>query len=207
VNVLQQSTGGGFYVVPVGLTGDAVGTAQFTLTGCEIVQGSIGQSNTCGIGTAGNVSFVNAAGVTYILGGAPYIIGGGEETEEQKRQREEWLKAQAEIERRAQQAEERALALLEEIVGAEAARRYRELMYHEMLGASGRRYRLRPRDTVQVMVADRGDEVDYTLCVVLGSVAPPTDKVITLALLLGSGAEGERIVNETGIRRQIRQAA
>lgn len=99
-------------------------------------------------------------------------------------------------------AEAKATRLLRSTVGRSQYALYRKRGHFEIVGQSGRRYRFRKNQRVQIMAENFGDKVDYELCIVSAQVyVPPTDMLITLMMLVLSGEAGEKIMHEKGNRR------
>lgn len=116
-------------------------------------------------------------------------------------QQAEWDRQMAEQEKKARKVERVAARLLKKTVGTRQYSLYKKLGYFELIGQSGRRYRIRLHSRVQVMAENFGDKVEYEICIVHHQEhVPPTDRVITLILLLLSGEAGEKILHETGNR-------
>lgn len=106
-------------------------------------------------------------------------------------------------ERLREKAEAKAEKLLRELAGRRLFEVYKQRGYFEVIGSSGRRYRFRKQQRVQIMKEMFGDAVDYELCVINAgdSYVPPSDMLITLMLLVLSGEDGEKILHEKGNRR------
>jgi hypothetical protein len=106
-------------------------------------------------------------------------------------------------ERLREKAEAKAEKLLRELAGRKLFELYKQRGYFEVIGSSGRRYRFRKQQRVQIMKEIFGDAVDYELCVINAGAAyvPPSDMLITLMLLVLSGEDGENLLHEKGNRR------
>lgn len=117
----------------------------------------------------------------------------------QEKQQAQWKRE----ERRREKAEIKAEKLLREIVGRKMFDLYKQRGFFEVIGDTGRRYRFRKQQRVQIMAENFGDKVEYELCVINGGAVyvPPSDMLITLMLLVQSGEDGEKMLHEKGNRR------
>lgn len=87
-------------------------------------------------------------------------------------------------------AEVKARRLFHKIVGTIRYKRFRELGYHEIVGATGRRYRLAPGQWVKVMTED--DKIEHLLCAHLEFGIPWFDTMIVQHLMITSSKETEK---------------
>lgn len=87
-------------------------------------------------------------------------------------------------------AEVKARRLFHKIVGTIRYKRFRELGYHEIVGATGRRYRLSPGQWVKVMTED--DKIEHLLCAHLEFGIPWFDTMIVQHLMITSSKETEK---------------
>jgi hypothetical protein len=88
-------------------------------------------------------------------------------------------------------AEVKARRLFHKIVGTIRYKRFRELGYHEIVGPSGRRYRLAPGQWIKVFEKD-SDKIDHLLCAHLEIGIPWFDNMIVQHLMLTSNKESEK---------------
>lgn len=102
--------------------------------------------------------------------------------------------------RQAKLASNAAKKLFLSLVGKKQYQLWRKRGYHEVFGASGKRYRLLERSAVREMVGNFGDKCAATLCIVLSQHCPQLDQLIMQMLLLQSGEEGEKLLHKTANR-------
>lgn len=88
-------------------------------------------------------------------------------------------------------AEVKARRLFHKIVGTIRYKRFRELGYHEIVGPSGRRYRLSPGQWIKVFEKD-SDKIEHLLCAHLEIGIPWFDNMIVQHLMLTSNKESEK---------------
>lgn len=88
-------------------------------------------------------------------------------------------------------AEVKARRLFHKIVGTIRYKRFRELGYHEVVGATGRRYRLAPGQWIKVMAED-GKKIEHLLCAHLEFGIPWFDTMIVQHLMLSSSKDTEK---------------
>jgi hypothetical protein len=110
------------------------------------------------------------------------------------------LERNLEEERRRRRAEGRARRLFRQVVGDRAYKRFRQSGWHEVLGASGTRYRLAPGRKVQVMKGPSGDAVDHELCGVVPGGVPWYDTLTVQHLMLSSSRQTEEQFTKTANR-------
>jgi hypothetical protein len=114
-------------------------------------------------------------------------------TEEELRQHEERRKKHEEEDRQRCEAEARATRLFQTIITPEQFNLFGGRGYHEVIGPSGVRYRLRKGERIDVMEGNFGDKVKHKLCIhhphELG--LPAMDTLIHQLLLIVSGQEDE----------------
>lgn len=172
----------------------------------------IGYSGATGITVGTNIQIFagtgtgNSAGV-YTFGncGTAYIVQPPMTPEQQaefERQHAQQRARYAREQRLREKAEIRAEKLLQQLVGKRMYEVYKQRGYFEMICESGKRYRFRKQQRVQIMDGLSGNKVAYELCIIhLDYTVPPTDTLVTLLLLAMSGEDGERIMHEKGNRR------
>jgi hypothetical protein len=117
---------------------------------------------------------------------------------------EEELKQQKEEAERQRLAERRAKKLFLALVGRCAYRLFRKRKYHEVIGASGKRYRLGLGHRVQEMAGNFGDKAAASLCIHESYTwgLPSMDRLITQLLLLRT-LEGEELLQKTANRTEL----
>jgi len=99
-------------------------------------------------------------------------------------------------------AENKATALFVKLVGRDAYRRFKKNGYHEVVGHSGKRYRLRLGRTIEEMSENFGEKVAANLCIhsSYSYRLPQMDVLIQQLLLILSGEEGEQVLKRTANR-------
>jgi hypothetical protein len=88
-------------------------------------------------------------------------------------------------------AEVKARRLFHKIVGTIRYRRFREIGYHEIVGPSGRRYRLSPGQWIKV-IEKGSDKIEHLLCAHLEFGIPWFDTMIVQHLMLTSNKDSEK---------------
>lgn len=156
-------------------------------------------------GIAINNGTMNVSTIT-ICGGSNSIFAHAPMTPEQiaamNEQQAKWAVEMEERRKKEKVAEAKAIKLLRCVVGKRQYALYKKRGYFEIIGQTGRRYRFRYQQRVQIMKENFGDAVDYELCIVSAQVyVPPTDMMITLLMLVLSGEAGEKLMHEKGNRR------
>lgn len=150
-----------------------------------------------GAGSINNVLWTNIPSATGFAqtgitsGGGCYYNGGTQRMfdpvqvealrKDFKSVRESWKRKRAEV---------RAKRLFRRVVGDIAFVKFEQRGYHEIVGASGARYRLEPGRWVQVMKGC-ADQVDYELCAHLEIGIPWFDTMAVQHLMLTSSKESE----------------
>lgn len=153
------------------------------------------------------VGWNGAAGLTYYVRANSYAPIS--ETKEQKAEREErQRKAELEVkelERKRLKAEKAALKLFVGLVGRASYKLFKKRMYHEVIGHSGKRYRMRAGCRVEEMVGHFGDQVAAYLCIHSDHSyeLPQMDTLVQQMLLIMSGEEGEALLTRTANKTAV----
>lgn len=110
-----------------------------------------------------------------------------------------------EREKKRLKAEKAALKLFVGIVGRRAYGYFKKRGYHEVIGHSGKRYRVRLQHRVEEMVGNFGDQIAAYLCIHSDYQygLPPMDTLVQQMLLVMSGDEGEKVLHRTANRTQV----
>jgi len=123
-------------------------------------------------------------GITYGSGGNTV----GFHSDQVRQVREDYDAVKQDWKRR--RAEVKARRLFQRVVGERAYKLFRKKGYHEIVGATHRRYRLRPGRWVQVMKDD--GKADHQLCAHLAFGIPWFDTMVVQHLMLTSSEETEK---------------
>jgi len=188
-------------VFPIWITTSATNSTEITGTATTDPWGMWTQVQGTNAGTANDTTWVTWNSTTGETTFTPQVLHVGstrrEETEEEREARLERTRIareQAEEKRQAQaEAAERARDLFRDLVNPAQFKVFEKRGYHEIVGVSGRRYRLRPGRTIDVMAENFGDKISHRLCIhhPYGANIPKMDTLIHQMLLIHSGEEGE----------------
>jgi len=125
-----------------------------------------------------------------------------EEIEAVRKSREEWNRKQEEERKARERADKRARKLFLDVVGKRKYKEFRKKKYHDVVAASGKRYRLALHATIQEMDGMFGDKAKARLCVHPDNV-PAYDTLVAQLLFLLSGKEGEEQLVKTANRTVV----
>lgn len=174
-------------------------TDTYATTG-YITSGASTTDTTISWGVATTGGFVTYYGQGYI--GEPMTP---EQIEAMKASQKAWEAAQKVEAERRRKSERKATKLFASLVSKAAFKLYHRRKYHDVIGASGTRYRLRPGSMIEVMEGQFGDKVMHKYCIIpeYSHDLPAMDCLIAQMMLILSGDEGEGILKKTAIRHEV----
>lgn len=123
-----------------------------------------------------------------------------EELAASARQQQEYQEQIKEQEKAKQKAKRAATKLFVGVVGRKAYGLFKKRGYHEVIGHSGKRYRLRLGVRIEEMAGNFGDSVSARLCIHTDAGIPEMDTLVIQMLLVMSGEDGEKVLHKTANR-------